>query len=205
MGFKITVAIIIIFSTFIAFIYIFDKRIMPTVIVVANSEMRVKVNEIMNENILEKYSEGFDYNSIVNVEKDHDGNIVMLKADTLKLNSLATKVALDSQKDINDLEYLNIKVPIGYILNNNILSNRGPNVTVRMKPIGKVEVKYSSVFESAGINQTRHKIYVEIKSLIRVIIPLHSNDVEVRCEVPISETIIIGKVPRTAIDLDLSN
>ena len=73
-----------------------------------------------------------------------------------------------------------------------------------MQPIGHVETKYSSEFESAGINQTRHKIYVKVKTTVRVIIPLKSNDIEVTNEVPIAETIIVGKTPNTAVQLDLN-
>ena len=201
---RILIIISIIMINFIIFIYIFDKTAMPTIMAVADSEMRAKATEIVNKAIIDEYSNQFNYDEIIKADKDSVGNIVMLKADTLKMNKIACDVALKSQKELMKLGDVGIKVPIGYITRNNILSYYGPSVTIKMQPIGQVETKYSSEFESAGINQTRHKIYVKLKTTVRVIIPLKSNDIEVTNEVPIAETIIVGKTPNTAVQLDLN-
>ncbi len=186
------------------FLYILDKVVTPTVMAVADAEMRAKSMEIINTSILKEYSKQFNYDDIIKVEKDEQGNISMLKADTLKMSKIASDVALNSQKELKALGHIGIKVPIGYIFNNNILANMGPDVSVKMEPIGYIETKYQSEFESAGINQTRHKIYVQVYAKIRIIIPTQKDDIEVKSEVPISETIIVGKTPDTSINLDLN-
>ncbi|WP_375372992.1 sporulation protein YunB [Clostridium estertheticum] len=201
---RILIIIAIVMINFTIFIYIFDKTTMPTVMAVADSEMRAKATEIVNKAIIDEYSNQFNYDEIIKVDKDSVGNIVMLKADTLKMNKIACDVALKSQKELMKLGDVGIRVPIGYITRNNILSYYGPSVNIKMQPIGHVETKYSSEFESAGINQTRHKIYVKVKTTVRVIIPLRSNDIEVTNEVPIAETIIVGKTPNTSVQLDLN-
>ncbi|MCM0650558.1 sporulation protein YunB [Clostridium swellfunianum] len=188
---------------FNVFIYTLDKVITPTVIAVANAEMRAKSMEIINTAVLNEYSKQFKYEDVINVEKDREGNITLLKADTLKMNKIANDVALNSQKELKKLGSHGIKVPIGYILQNNILASIGPSVGVNMEPIGYIETRYQSEFESAGINQTRHKIYVQVYAKLRIIIPMKNDDIEVKSEVPIAETIIIGKVPDTSINLDL--
>jgi sporulation protein YunB len=201
---RILIIITIIMLNLTIFIYIFDKTVMPTVLAVADAEMRAKATQIVNMAIINEYSKQFNYDEIIRVDKDLQGNIVMLKADTLRMNKIACDVALESQKELVKLGEVGIKLPIGYITKNNILSYYGPKVTIKMQPIGIVETKYSSEFESAGINQTRHKIYVKVKTTVRVIIPLKSNDIEVSNEIPIAETIIVGKTPNTAVQLDLN-
>lgn len=201
---RVLLIITIIMMNFTIFIYIFDRTLMPTVMAVADAEMRAKATEIVNTAIINEYTKQFNYDEIIRVDKDSQGNIVMLKADTLKMNKIACDVALVSQKELMKLGEIGIKIPIGYITRNNILSYYGPSITIKMQPIGLVETKYSSEFESAGINQTRHKIYVKLKTTVRVIIPLRSNDIEVANEIPIAETIIVGKTPNTAIGLDLN-
>ncbi|MBZ9687587.1 sporulation protein YunB [Clostridium estertheticum] len=201
---RILLIITMIMINFTIFIYIFDKIVMPTVMAVADAEMRAKATEIVNRAIINEYSKQFNYDEIIRVDKDSEGNIVMLKADTLKMNKIACDVALETQKELLKLGDIGLKIPIGYITRNNILSYYGPRITIKMQPIGLVETKYSSEFESAGINQTRHKIYVKVKTTVRVIIPLKSNDIEVANEIPIAETIIVGKTPNTAIGLDLN-
>jgi sporulation protein YunB len=185
------------------FIYTLDRIITPTVIAVANAEMRAKSMEIIYATILDEYSKQFKYEDVINVEKDNAGNITLLKADTLKMNKIANDVALNSQKQLRSLGSHGIKIPIGFIFQNNILAYIGPRVSVKMQPIGYIETKYQSEFESAGINQTRHKIYVQVYAKLKVIIPMRNDSIEVKTEVPIAETIIVGKVPDTSINLDL--
>ena len=196
--------LLLVVAFFNIFLYILDKVVTPTVMAVADAEMRAKSMEIINTSILKEYSKQFNYDDIIKVEKDEQGNISMLKADTLKMSKIASDVALNSQKELKALGHIGIKVPIGYIFNNNILANMGPDVSVKMEPIGYIETKYQSEFESAGINQTRHKIYVQVYAKIRIIIPTQKDDIEVKSEVPISETIIVGKTPDTSINLDLN-
>lgn len=198
-------SLVIIDIAFFAFLYSLDKVIMPNVMTVASAEMRSRALEVINKSIIEEYSKQFDYDQIIKVEKDKEGNVVMFKADTLKMNKIACDVALNSQKELKNIGYVGIKIPMGYIFRNNLLAGFGPKVTVKMQPIGSIETKYLSEFESAGINQTRHKIYVMVKTQMRVVVPFDNRDVEVENEIPIAETIIVGKVPNTAINLDLKD
>jgi sporulation protein YunB len=202
---KLGILFLVIVMGFNFFIYTFDKIVTPVVLTVADGEIRAKATEIINACILEEYSNSFEYDEIIKIEKDELGNIVLLRADTLKLSKIASDVAMKSQKKLRDLGNAGIKLPMGYILKNNILAYFGPSITIKMQPIGYIETKYSSEFETAGINQTRHKVYVEIRTHVRVIIPLKSNDIEIKNEIPIFETIIVGKVPDNAINLDMNN
>lgn len=188
---------------FFTFIYYFDSIIAPTVLTVADGEMRAKITDIINKNISEIYGENFNYDEMIKVEKDSDGKIIMLKADTTKLNSLAMEVAMESQEEIKDVGDVGVKIPIGYITKNSIMAYWGPKIRIRMVPIGRVETSYSSTFESAGINQSRHKIYINLKTKVKVIVPFQSTETEVVHQIPISETIIVGEVPRMSFGKDL--
>lgn len=190
--------------SFSVFIYTLDRLITPTVITIANAEMRAKSMDIIHSVILSEYSKNFNYDDIIRADKDNEGNITMLKADTLKMNKIANDVAVKSQDKLKQLGTQGIELPIGYIFQNNILAHMGPKVSVKMDPIGYIETKYESTFESAGINQTRHKIYVQVYAKLKIIIPFESDDIEVKGEIPIAETIIVGKIPNTSINLDLN-
>jgi len=200
--------LIFLFSFLVIFnilIYYFDKIITPTLLVVADAEMRAQCMEIVNKVISDEYSKAFNYDDIIRVDKDKEGNIVMLKADTLRLNQIACDVSINSQKKLREFGNYGIKIPLGYIFKNNLLSYLGPTIKVKMQPIGSIETKYHSEFESAGINQTRQRIYVSFKTNMRIILATRGNDLEVSNEIPISETIIVGKIPSTAVQLDLQD
>lgn len=197
---RILVFLSIIISLLILFIYMLDKIILSTLMVVADGEMRTRAIEVIDRNILDLYDKEFNYDDIMKIEKDGQGNITMIRADTIKLNSLAAKVSLESQNKLREMGAVGIKIPIGYISKNVILSNLGPSVKVRMQPIGSVKTNYISEFESAGINQTRHKIYLEVETSIKVIIATKSDEVQIKNTIPVAETIIVGKVPTTNLD-----
>jgi len=197
--------IITMFIIFNSILYFFDKSILPAIVEIAETKMISEANKIINETSLEVYSSGFNYSDIIQTEKDDRGNITIVRSDTVKLNYLASQLILQSNKKLEELEELGIEVPVGYMTNNSIIHNLGPKVKVKMEQIGSVESNYESVFESAGINQTRHKIYLNVKVKLKVIVPLNIKEVEVTSEIPVSETIIVGQIPTTAIDLNNKN
>ncbi|WP_242840704.1 sporulation protein YunB [Clostridium hydrogeniformans] len=199
--FTIVIITVIIFNVTI---YLFDKKVMPRVMIIGDAEMRAKSIFILNDNINRIFKEKFNYEDIIKVEKDSEGNISMIRADTLKMNTLATEVALNSQKDLREIGAVGIKIPLGYVLNNNVIANIGPDISIKMQPVGDIETTYTSEFESAGINQTRHKIYLNVKTKVKVNVPLKTNDLEIAHEIPICETIIVGKIPNTNFQMDKS-
>lgn len=195
-------AVILIFNIFL---YVFNKVATPAIISIADVEMRAKVTETINTIVINKFSSNDDYKNLVDIQKDSDGNIVLLSADTMKMNKIAGEIASQAQKQLNDMGTIGIKIPLAYILNNNLLAYYGPSITVKMRPLGYIETSYTSDFQSAGINQTRLKIYINVVTDMRLTIPLKSSDSKVKNEVPISETIVVGKIPQTAISMDLQN
>lgn len=194
--------IIAILIAFNLFFYIFDKRMLPTILEVAEIKMQSEAVSIINEESVNVYSENFKYDDIIQIEKDEEGNIALVRADTVMQNYLASQVVLNCNKRFEEYETIGIKVPLGYLTNSSFFYSVGPSITVKMKQIGKINTSYESIFESAGINQTRHKIYLNVDMKIRVIVPLKSRDVEVTCQIPVSDTIIVGKTPDTSINMN---
>lgn len=187
------------------FIYKVNQIFTPAALATADSEIRARATEIINKTIIDQYTKNYNYQDVISIEKDSEGNIVMLKADTLKMNKIACGVSLDAQKQLTNLGYMGVKIPLGYLLQNNVLAYFGPSITIKMQPIGYIETKYISTFESAGINQTRQRIFVQVKTDVRVILPMRSNNITISNEVPIAETVIVGKIPETSINMDLQD
>ena len=195
----VSISILIIFNSII---YFFDKSILPSVLNIGEEKARVEATNIINETALEVYSEDFSYEDMIIIEKDDEGNISMLRADTIKLNYLSSKLILKANKRISDLEEIGLDIPLGYMTENLVFHNLGPEVNMKVSQIGSLTSSYESVFESAGINQTRHTIYLNVHMKIRIIVPMNNKEIEVVHQIPIAETIIVGKIPNTAIELN---
>ena len=200
--FLIIVMIILLFNIIL---YLFNKRILPSVLSIGEVKMKSEAVKIINEESVKVFSDDFNYEDIINIEKDSEGNIVMLRADTVRQNYLASQVVLNCNDKLKELGELGVKIPIGYLTNNVMFYTLGPKITVKMQQVGNIETSYESIFESAGINQTRHKIYLNVEARVRMKIPLHSKEQVVTCQIPVAETIIVGKTPNTAIDLGGGN
>ena len=206
--FKVHSSLIIVLIIIIAFnfiIYIFGKRILPVVLNIGEVKIKSEAIKIMNEESVNVYSENFKYDDIINIEKDADGNITMIRSDTVKQNYLASQVVLKCDERLSELEDLGVKIPLGYLTNNVMFYNMGPKITVKMQQVGNITTSYESEFQSAGINQTRHKIYLNLTTTMRVIVPFNSKEVQVTCQIPVSDTIIVGKIPETSINMNGSN
>ena len=124
------------------------------------------------------------------------------------MNKLASDVALDIQEKLKQIKTASAYIPIGNALRSQILAQYGPSLKVGIEPVGIVNVDFGTDFQSSGINQTRHRIFLIIKTKIKVIIPLTSSIKEVVTQMPVCETIVVGKVPDNYVNVpreDLTN
>ena len=202
---KIICVLLAILIFFNLFLYKLDTAISPTIANVAKAQIRKKTVETINRAILDEYNNNFNYDEVIKIEKDSYGNIIMLKADTLKMNKIACEIAIKAQAQLNKSGNMEVKIPLSYVFKNNILAGFGPSVVIKAEPIGSINTEYLSEFENAGINQTRHKIYINVDTQVNVILPLSTDRIDVKSQIPVAETIIIGKVPSTVLDFDLKN
>ncbi|NRX34582.1 sporulation protein YunB [Clostridium beijerinckii] len=155
--------------------------------------------DIINKKSVDILSKDFKYDEMVKIEKDNQGNIILIQADTGKLNYIAAELSTECNKELSDMKNTAIKVPLGWMSDKSAFYNVGPKISVEIEPIGNISTSYESKFESAGINQTRHKIYLNVTAKIRLRLPLRNQDAEVSTQVPVSDTIIVGKTPNTTL------
>lgn len=184
-------------------IYYLDKTLRPIILAYCDAEARGIALETINETISVEFQNKISYDDIITVKTDKDGNIVMIQANSVELNRIGSQIALSVQKRIRTIDGRNGSIPLGVVFKNDLLSNYGPKIPFKMKPVGFVNTNYRSEFQAAGINQTRHIIYLDIKANVQVIVPFARNNVSIVTSVPISESIIVGKVPDSYANIDM--
>ena len=141
------------------------------------------------------------YSEMVTVRTDAQGRGTMLEANAARMNQLATLTALRAQEMLRSAEQQSVGIPLGAALGIPFLSAAGPRVQVRILPVGAVSAAFSSEFESAGINQTRHKIYLSMHTSVRLVIPTGASTVDLNSQVLIAESIIVGEVPGSYVNV----
>lgn len=145
--------------------------------------------------------ENLQYQDFVLIHKDSDGHIVLMQANTVKVNQFAAATTLAVQKALEDLRWQSFGIPLGQILGVPLLANLGPRLKYNIMPAGAVRVNVVDKFEAAGINQTRHSIYLNFDTSIRIVIPSKGGEAIVGMQVPLVESIIVGGVPSTFVSV----
>lgn len=179
----------------------FEIRAKPVII-----EMAVAQSENIASAIIENaivtilYENDITYSSLVDVEKDKDGRVVTVKADTIKMNMLKSKIGAEISNDILETDSREISIPLGTIIGISALSGKGPKIKTTVTLASNVTSTINNSFTSSGINQTLHEIYVNVNATVYVIMPKNSATAEVDSNYCIAQTVIIGTVPETFAD-----
>ncbi|ADG82964.1 sporulation protein YunB [Thermincola potens] len=182
---------------------IVEKNLRPTIQAISKAQAEQIAVESIQDAVNEKVAKVVEYKDLIFVRTDSRGRVVLMQPNTVKINSLAADTTLEVQKALKKLEGKVFKIPLGQTLGSQLLASYGPKIKVTIVPIGTVKVIVEDKFEQAGINQTRHRLYLNIFSKVKIVIPLVSDSVEVSSQVPIAETIIVGEVPGTYLNLTL--
>ena len=95
-----------------------------------------------------------------------------------------------------------VSIPLGAALGVTILAGSGPRIRVQILPVGAVSALFSTEFQSAGINQTRHKILLTLEATVRLVIPNGVEEVAVSSQMAVAESIIVGLVPDSFVDVN---
>jgi len=187
----------------IAVFLIIDYNIKPVVLDMAEGSVRYLAVEAINQAVMNvMMGKDIKYTDLINVLQDNEGKISMLQANTIRMNELGSLTALEAQNNINKVGSQGIKIPIGSVIGGQLLAGQGPRITVKIIPVGSVTTDFVTEFQNAGINQTKHKIYLKVKANVQIVVPTGSKKVEVASQVPIAETIIVGSVPNSYVNVD---
>ncbi len=173
----------------------------PVVISMAEARSRQLAVEAINQAVAEVMKSAVSYSDLIQVSTDSNGRVTMIRANTLFMNELASRIALTVQRNLAALEDEGVSLPLGSAFGVKLLSGSGPRILVGVVPVGSVTTRFLTAFESAGINQTRHEISLEASTQMRIVIPTGASTVSVSSVVPVAEAIIVGEVPASYVNV----
>ncbi len=136
-----------------------------------------------------------DYSDFVTAVKDSDGQIVMLQANAVNINLIARLTEQAVALRLSNLSEQGINIPLGNLTNITFFSGKGPIIKIIVLPNPVVYCVFKSEFNAAGINQTLHKIYIEVNVSLSLLMPTYQTVIENTLQVLVAENLIIGQVP----------
>lgn len=193
--FCISIILIIISSVY------FINNLRPTIKVACESRAKAIGVQITEETVRE-FIENVEYETLMNLTYNENGKIIAINANIIELNKLSSAIAYRIQDKLNNLEKLAVKVPVASMFGINLFSGYGPDIKIKLVPLGNIQTKFETDFVSQGINQTKHTIYMKIQSVITVVAPFIGSSVNCNSTVTIAETIIVGDIPDTYYNIE---
>jgi len=192
--FLILLAIIVIFSVVV--LKYSESRVRPVIVSMAEAHARSIGSKVVSEAITEEIEiNNISYDDLISFEKDENGKIAALKTDIIMINRLKSRLSVLILEKLADMNDINLYIPVGNLINGEFFSGRGPKIEIIVIPVGSVTTNITNVFTSAGINQTRHQIMLEVHVTVSVIMPFSVESSDISTSMAIAETIIVGDVP----------
>ena len=164
----------------------------------AQTQVKNTTSDLTNDAIAKQIAEGtIAYDRIVYFEKDLDGRITALKTNMSEVNRLKTDILNMINDEILALDTSDIGIPLGSLFLPELLSGKGPAIPVHILSIRNSDANFVSHFSQAGINQTLHRLNMEVSIDVAVLVLGHTTSFTMTSEVVVAETIIVGDVPQT--------
>ncbi len=180
-------------------IVLFIRMLSPAICDKALSKLQGEFNIICNETVLSYIeSENIGYRDIINIERNDNGEITAMNTDMNAVNKMKSSISLNIQEKLDKLEGISVKFPTNGFFG----LGGGIDIPVELVLISNLKTDIASSFESMGINQTRLYITVTIQTEGKLLLAGEGQNVKIKTRVPISQTVIVGDVPGTYVNVD---
>lgn len=192
------IAVFIIAFTFAYFVLQSIKPIMEEECKAMAKSISTKICNNEATEVMKKY----EYEDLIVVTKDENGNIKMVGANIITINEIISDIPVHIQEELEKSENDNFDIKLGSFLGSKLFAGMGPDINIKMKTSGSLDTDLRSEFTSAGINQTLHRIYLEVKCKVTILTPFETIDEEIYNQVLLAEGLIVGDVPNSYYNLE---
>ena len=170
----------------------------PVIRSLAETQVKNATSDLTNDAIAKQIAAGnIAYDRIVYFEKDLNGRTTALKTNIGEINRLKTDILNIINDEILALDTSDIGIPLGSLFLPEFFSGKGPVIPVHILSIRNSDAAFASDFSQAGINQTLHRVNMEVSIDVAVLVLGQASSFTITSEVVVAETVIVGEVPDT--------
>ncbi|MBQ8183111.1 MAG: hypothetical protein IJ025_04345 [Clostridia bacterium] len=189
------VSVLLIFSVVSV---ICDMKMRPVIETVGGTALKNSLSNVLDRTVNEIVDElGVRYGDMVNIEKNPDGSIAAVTLNSSYINGYKADLSDGCSDRLAKFDKTVVPVPMSSIIGLSFFDNPIFNIDVTATIYGFAVTDVESKFESAGINQTRHTIYLDVKASAHAYMGLVHLNESVDETIILVETIIVGEVPQS--------
>ena len=175
-------------------IWLIFTKLQPSFIEYAKVYSNNIANEVVNSAVDDVFVKE-EYQSLAKIMENSSENIKAIETDTAKINRLKSAIIQSMQKNIDSHKSDTVYVPLGSCSNLYFLAGLGPKVPIRIYPVSIVNADFKESFDSVGINQVKHKLYLDVSMKMSFVGMMFAQSDTVETSVLLNETIIVGDTP----------
>lgn len=141
----------------------------------------------------------YRYSDLVDIKTDSSGNVGMIITDSYAVNKLAATAATKAYAYLSEKIEKGVEVPLGAFTGIRLISGFGAKVRMKVISVASVKCDFVSEFAQAGINQTRHSLYLNINCVVNVVTKTKTKKISDKITVLVFDNLIVGKVPNVVV------
>lgn len=164
-------------------------------------QAKVIVTQISNEET-EKIMQNYTYKDLVHIEEDSEGNVTFLESNVVLINQIKSSIVNNIQKRFTEERNVNIEIRLGALTGSRLISNVGPKIKIKVIPSGTITSTLETEFYSVGVNQSLHRIYLNIDCTVGILSPFETVSQSIQNKILLSESVIVGNTPENYYKID---
>lgn len=197
----ITLAVALIVAASI--IALLENKLRPVVAEIAAAQAQNTMTAVVERAVTaDLAARNVSYGDFVTIQRDGGGAITALTTDMANMNLLRAELTAAILEALYEVDVSDIQVPLGSLFDLEPLWAKGPALTAKAMTVGTVRAEFDSQLTSAGVNQTLHRIWLEVDVPMTLLLPGGEVETELHTRLRVAETVIVGQVPDTYLQLD---
>lgn len=197
----ITLAVaLIVAATIIALL---ENKLRPVVAEIAAAQAQNAMTAVVENAVTaDLAARQVSYADFIAIQRDGEGAITALTTDMARMNQLRAELIASILEALEGVDVSEVAVPLGSLFDLEPLWAKGPAIKARAMTVGTVRAEFDSQLTSAGVNQTLHRIWMEVDVPMTLLLPGGAAETVLHTRLCVAETVIVGKVPDTYLHLD---
>lgn len=184
-------------------IALLEAKLRPVVAEIAATQAQNSMTAVVEDAIAAGLAaRQVSYSDFVTIQRDEGGAVTALTTDMARMNLLRAELTAAILEALEEVDVSDIQVPLGSLFDLEPLWAKGPTLKARAMTVGTVRAEFDSQLTSAGVNQTLHRIWMEVTVPMTLLLPGGEVEVPLDTRLCVAETVIVGQVPGTYLQLD---
>lgn len=180
----------------LAVFVLFEVRLTPVLASMAESRAKNIATSTVNDAVQQVLcADDMQYENFVDMTVNESGVITAVTVDSIRLNRLCAEIRGMITEVFSSMGEKTVSIPVGTLTGIDLLTGKGPRIQVALTVSGSAVTKIVNDFQTAGINQTRHQMILEVQTKVYALTQHGTFSSEITNSIVIAETVIVGQVP----------